>query len=347
MNSNTLLIATREFRQIARTKSFWLTLLILPITFALTQAITQYVLSLASVFILALIIDALAPSFDGTKNQVAAFKVAAYSATASWVAGVLYVLPAVWLLVIIGGLYSLYLFWLGLPRLMRVPEGKAVGYVVVVIIAAIVLSWLIGILVTTISRPMMGYGAFGGPSVEQATVTVPGVGSVDVGKLQAESKRMEAVAADIQNGTAKAVPADQLQAMLPAAIGAYARTGVSSASMGAGGLGGSNAEGTYKSGDQEVKLEVTDMGAAGAIAGLASAMNVNSSSQNENGYEKTSTVDGRMTTEKWDKSSNSGEYGVLVARQFMVKASGQAPIDTLKQAVASVDLAKLEGMVRH
>ncbi len=43
MNSNTLLIAIREFRQIARTKSFWPTLLILPITFALMPLIMKVV----------------------------------------------------------------------------------------------------------------------------------------------------------------------------------------------------------------------------------------------------------------------------------------------------------------
>ena len=52
-----------------------------PVT-ALSSAILQYLLSLASVFVLALIIDALAPTFGGTKNQVQALKVAAYSNTA-------------------------------------------------------------------------------------------------------------------------------------------------------------------------------------------------------------------------------------------------------------------------
>ena len=41
----------------------------------------------------ALIIDALAPSFNGTKDPVKAFKVAAYSATAGWVAAILNIIP--------------------------------------------------------------------------------------------------------------------------------------------------------------------------------------------------------------------------------------------------------------
>jgi hypothetical protein len=51
--------------------------------------VVTYGMTLLSVFLLALIIDALAPSFDGQKNRVQAFKVAAYTGTAGWVFGVL------------------------------------------------------------------------------------------------------------------------------------------------------------------------------------------------------------------------------------------------------------------
>jgi uncharacterized protein YqgC (DUF456 family) len=56
--------------------------------------VVSYVLGLVVAFVMALIVDALAPSFGGTKNQVAALKVVAYGATASYVAGILSLLPA-------------------------------------------------------------------------------------------------------------------------------------------------------------------------------------------------------------------------------------------------------------
>ena len=64
-----------------------------PIGSAITAAIVSYVLTLAGVYVLALIIDALAPTFDGTKNQLQALKLAAYSSTASWVAGIFTLIP--------------------------------------------------------------------------------------------------------------------------------------------------------------------------------------------------------------------------------------------------------------
>jgi hypothetical protein len=60
---------------------------------AIIGAVVTYGLTLLSVFLLALIIDALAPSFDGQKRPVQAFKVAAYTGTAGWVFGVLQIFP--------------------------------------------------------------------------------------------------------------------------------------------------------------------------------------------------------------------------------------------------------------
>jgi hypothetical protein len=129
-----------------------------PMEFTIAWAVITYVLALVSVYINALIIDALAPSFGGTKNSLKAFKVAAYSATAAWVAGIFQIIPMLAILAIVG-LYSLYLLYLGLPRLMGVSEDKAIGYTVVVVIAWIIIyaicAWLVSMLVLTIVGPAM------------------------------------------------------------------------------------------------------------------------------------------------------------------------------------------------
>jgi hypothetical protein len=113
-----------------------------PIGSAITQAIVSYVLALAGIYVLALIIDALAPTFNGRRSQIQALKLAAYSATASWLAGIFGLIPALSPLILLG-LYSLYLLYLGLPVLMKTPQEKAVGYIAVVIIIAIVLAMVI------------------------------------------------------------------------------------------------------------------------------------------------------------------------------------------------------------
>jgi hypothetical protein len=115
-----------------------------PIGTAITHSIISYVFTLAGIFILALIIDALAPSFLGEKSQIQALKVAAYSCTAAWLGGIFSLIPSISILAIIPGIYSLYLLYLGLPVLMKSPQDKALGYTIVVLIVAIVIFLLIG-----------------------------------------------------------------------------------------------------------------------------------------------------------------------------------------------------------
>jgi hypothetical protein len=116
---------------------------------ALGWAIAAFILSLIGVYVLGIIIDMLAPSFDGQRNQIQALKVAAYSSTASWVAGVFGIFPAIaWLSIL--GLWSLYLLYTGIPVLMKSPREKSLGYAVVVIIAAIILYVIIGVIVAAL-----------------------------------------------------------------------------------------------------------------------------------------------------------------------------------------------------
>ena len=131
-----------------------------PITTSIASGIVHYILTLVGVYVLALIIDGLAPKFLGEKNINQAFKVAAYSYTPGWVVGVLGIIPSLSPLGILG-LYGLYLLYLGLPVLMKSPREKSLGYTVAVIIAAIVIFVVIGF----ISRAFISYPTAGVPGV--------------------------------------------------------------------------------------------------------------------------------------------------------------------------------------
>lgn len=125
-------------------------------TSIIAAALIQYVLSLVSVYVMGLIIDGLAPSFGSTKDPLKAMKVAAYYPTAGWVAGILLLIPGIGALAaLVGGIYSLYLLYLGLPLLMRTPQDKQVSYFVVTLIVAII---VLGIINTVGSR--IAYGGY-------------------------------------------------------------------------------------------------------------------------------------------------------------------------------------------
>lgn len=116
-----------------------------PLGSALVQAIVTYVLSLAAVYVLALVIDALAPRFEGRKDPEQAFKLAAYSSTAAWLAGIFALVPALGFLSILG-LHSLYLLYLGVPVVMKVPESRVLTYTAAVVVAALVIFFIVAVI---------------------------------------------------------------------------------------------------------------------------------------------------------------------------------------------------------
>ena len=113
------------------------------ITAGIMSAIVQYGLTLVGVYVLAFVIDTLAPTFSGEKNMDQAFKLAAYSYTPGWLVGIFALIPALGILGILG-LYGLYLLYVGLPVLMKSPKEKSTGYTIAIIIAAIIIFVVIG-----------------------------------------------------------------------------------------------------------------------------------------------------------------------------------------------------------
>ncbi len=309
------------------------------VTMAVTGAVISYLLALLCAWLFSKIIDALAPSFGGQKNPVQAMKVAAYSGTAAYLAGIFQIIPALGILGLLG-LYSLYLLYLGLPRLMKAPADKAMGYTIVTVVVAIVLFFVVSV-VTGALTSLVAPRAITSATMS-GEVSVPGVGKVDLSKLEEASKKMEAAAERAQ--TATPVDRQALAALLPASAGGWTRTALESSTASAGGMGGSQAEARYEANGQSVRLKVADLAAAGAFAAMASAFKVETSREDDQGYEKSGLIDGRYTMEKWNKSG-SGSYGVLLKDRFLVEAEGNVPdIGTLKALVGAVDAGKLEAL---
>lgn len=319
---------------------------------AVAQAIVSYGLGLAMIFVMALIIEALAPNFGGVKDRTQALKVAAYAPTASWVAGIFGLIPRLSVIALLGGLYSLYLLYLGLPKLMKTPQDRALPYFAVVIVVAIVISIVIGVIAGGVATMgVLGGGRMGSlsaPGHVTGKVNIPGQGSVDLGKLEEASKRMEAASKQMQSGEGvQPTDPDVLKGYLPGSIAGYSRTEVEASTGGVGGIQGSGVKARYERGDSHMRLEVTDLGAAGAFAGMASAFDVKSSKETASGYERVGKVDGRFTEESYDRDSRHGEYKVLVGDRFMVEATGDGvSIDELKAAVGAVGLPRLEALAK-
>ncbi len=309
---------------------------------SLSAAIIGFILSLVGIFIISFITNKLAPKFGGQENSRAAFKLVVYSMTASWLAGIFGLIPSLAFLAIVG-LYSFYLFYLGTGPLMKVPPEKALTYTIVTVLCVIVIYIIIASISAGVGRLVGGasYGSMEGGTVTSSngeSVAIPGIGTLDTAKLEAATKDMEKA----QNH--KAVEPATLQALLPASIGGFTRSSISSSKAGPA----SHAEAVYTTGDKSITLKVSDIAAMGAIAGMAGAFGVESNEENADGFERTSTVDGNLTTEKWNRSSNSGSYSTMIAKRFMIEAEGDAgSIDELKAATARIDTGKLATLANN
>lgn len=323
-----------------------------PVGAGLAGMVLQYLLSLVLAYVVALIVNALAPTFDAQKDQVQALKTVAYAWTASWVAGIASILPWIgWLILIAGGIYAIYLLYLGLPYTMKCPPEKTAAYTAVTVVIGIVLSWIVGMVVAGV----IGTAALTGAAVNGGRVTLEGAdGSVTIdkdsamGKLAAMGERAEqaskAMEAAQKSGAVQSLSADQIKSFLPEKIGSFKRESFSAERSGAG-VQVTVAHGEYVDGDRRLELEISDTGSMKGMMAMATSFAPEAERQTDNGYEKTYTESGRLIHESWDKASKNGEYGVIVGQRFSVKASGQAgDIGELKDAVNSVDLGKLESL---
>lgn len=305
----------------------------------LSQAIVTYILSLVGLFVVAFVADKLAPNFGGEASSRNAFKLVVYSMTAGWLANIFQLIPSLSLLAILG-VYSFYLFYVGTGPLMKIPAEKRLTYTIVTVICVIVLYVIIGALTAGLSR-MTGLGPSLGPVAQSGgSVTIPGVGTIDTGKMEQAARDMEQATTENSGGP---IEPSALQALLPAHIGSYQRTAIESMRAGPGSL----AEATYTAGDKRFTLKVTDAAMVGAMAALGTAFGVEANREDADGYERTSTKDGNLVVEKWDRAARNGSFMTMVAKRFMIEADGDADsIDELKAAVATIDQGKLVGLSR-
>jgi len=126
----------------------------------LLRAIMFYGMTLASVYVIGLIINALAGSFASRKDQLSAMKLAVFSQTPGWIAGALYIIPPMGMLVPLLSLYGIYLMYLGLGAgIMETPKDKVVTYLVVIIVVTFVLMFAISLVLSAIFAVGVGISA--------------------------------------------------------------------------------------------------------------------------------------------------------------------------------------------
>jgi hypothetical protein len=324
-----------------------------PLLAGLSSALLRYLLTLAMIYVLALVVDGLAASFGGTRDRQKAFKLVAYAATAGLVGGIFSLIPSLAILGLVASLYSIYLFYVGLPVLMNCPRDKALAYTAVVGVLSIVIGLLIGSVAgaaASVSGGLGGWSAAAGGPARVSLRSGDGDVSIDTAKIEEAARRMQA-ATQAQAGDAHAgghgggaLPADALKGFLPQVLGDWQRASIEAVGEGNGAISAASA--TYRQGERNLNLSITDVGGGlGAAAAMWSALTIDRDSDGE--VEKVYHDGPRSMHEKYRKDGSSAEYQVVLANGTMVAAEGdRVDLPALKSMVAQLDVARLEALQR-
>ncbi|MGL5838611.1 MAG: Yip1 family protein [Sphingorhabdus sp.] len=126
----------------------------------ITTAIVSYVVGLALLWLVAFIVKSISPSFNGNSDMVQATKLMVYSATPTWVAGLVAWIPVIGFIFSLAAMaYAVYLIYLGVRPVLEVPQEKVAGMTVVTVLIYIVISLVVGGLIAAAFIGMFFSGA--------------------------------------------------------------------------------------------------------------------------------------------------------------------------------------------
>ena len=314
-----------------------------PIVTGLVNMVVGYVLALVMVYVLSLIVNALAPKFGGEQNSINALKLVAFGLTASFVGGIFSIIPALTALGVVAALYSVYLIYCGLPVLMKCPQDKAVAYTAVVIVCGVVATIVVSFLTALVTpNPLSGslVGGKGGSGAGDVTIKIPGTEiSINSRQMEEASKKMEEAGKKAEAAAAKgdgqaaaeaatamlgavltaatgqkgaggvAIATDQLKPFAPATLGGMSRTSMEAQSESIVGMEQNTVKASYGRDTKTIAVEISDYGDLGRLAaGAWSQKTLDRDGPDE--VERIYRKGARAYNEKWRKD---GSYATLEA----------------------------------
>lgn len=317
---------------------------------SLGQALVGAIASLLTIYLMSLLVNALAPSFGGSKNPTSAFKLVAYASTAALLGSVLTIVPWIgWLLGFAAGLYSIFLIYKGLPVLMQAPREKSMLFTLVLIVAGVVLSVVIG-----------SVSAMFSPAMNSSALTISsekGSGELEK-RVEAMSQGMKAAEASgdlTQVATAaatglnsllggdsarKPLSVEAIKEYVPADLGGFTRESFSAESQSVVGIQVTKATARYREGEKILTLEVLDSGATASLLSIARWAVSESDRETDQLTERSFKRGDRTYRQIEYKDGSSATHDVMLKNGVMVTA--QATKMTLAQAQAVVDAIGLD-----
>ena len=323
-----------------------------PVVQGLVSMVVGYVLSLAMVYVLALIANMLAPRFQAQQDMGSAFKLVAYASTAGMLGGVFSILPSLAMLGLLAALYSVYLLYTGIPVLMKAPQEKAVGYTAALVVCGILAGIVVGLATSLVTPGARGLGAgmAGMGDTGSVTMKVPGTDiKIDTGRLEEASRKMEEAQAKGDTQAAAKAATEMMGAALggkggepfapkllrdtlPERVGDLPRTAIEARSESAMGMQFTHVSAQYTHEDKELEIQIQDLGAVPALRmAMAGWATTTAESENADEVERIYRQGDTTIKESYRKDGSSSDVALMLPNGVMVQAYGRLPVEDLKR----------------
>lgn len=323
-----------------------------PVVQGLVSMVVGYVLSLAMVYVLALIANMLAPRFQAQQDMGSAFKLVAYASTAGMLGGVFSILPSLAMLGLLAALYSVYLIYSGIPVLMKAPQEKAVGYTAALVVCGILAGIVVGLTTSLVTPGARGLGAgmAGMGDTGSVAMKVPGTDiKIDTGRLEEASRKMEEAQAKGDTQAAAKAATEMMGAALggkggepfapkllrdtlPERVGDLPRTAIEARSESAMGMQFTHVSAQYTHEDKELEIQIQDLGAVPALRmAMAGWATTTAESENADEVERIYRQGDTTIKESYRKDGSSSDVALMLPNGVMVQAYGRLPVEDLKR----------------
>jgi hypothetical protein len=281
-----------------------------PWVWSILAAVTAYILSVGMVFVLGFITFTLAPRFGGRQDVMGALKLAAYASTATFVAGIFGLVPAVSFLAGFG-LYGVYLIYAGLPWLMKSPANKSPLYTAAVAVCAVAMA----VIIALVAGRLMALGTVHSHGDAGVAGLAPAPASTSAARVSAAPIRV--------------ADARTMLTLMPPLFNGVTRADTTIGSDD----GISTAEATYSFGYGSIHLKMSDSTTVLTFAGTGA-----------NGTSEIVRTDGnQVTRESYDAASKSGRYIVVLNGHTSLEADGSGvDMATMKALAGQIDLTKVD-----
>ncbi len=141
----------------------------------------------------------------------------------------------------------------------------------------------------------------------------------------------------------------ELKALLPEKMFGLERTETSGEKSGAMGFTISNAKAEYEQADNNssIRVEIMDSGGIAGMATMALAAwtMADIDKETNDGYEKTTKIDGHKAYEKYNNKTKNGELNVMIEKRFIINVNvTNLSADQMRDVVSEININKLEGL---